>query len=1509
VKNVAVEIGSILIVWIIRKFCDGALRQLTNQIFGSKEKRALRKAVSIAIDKFKGEYPTAFGGLFRKKLFWSALEEEFTHLLDPNSQPNIEELARKVESVSPVKKEELQECLNRLFEILRKEIVKQPDLRAVEQIRLLLKIENNLAIPTTDEIDAKARIASGNDIERLQSFLNIPSKIIEIGSHISAEKEQLISNDDIVEFLKNGYNIILEAEPGAGKSTTLYQIAQSMLDKGEEVFPIFLSLTNWLSNKSFLEFIARENDAFNEQQLSIDDIRTLARHGHLVFIIDGWNELSREKLKEARINIDNLQKDYPNSGMLIATRSVSLPPKLNMSEQITLNRLDRDKRNEIICSALENPKADELITHICNKAALRQISQTPFYLDKLIAVYQANGSLPETREALLNICAHVNDDKEAIVEILNRRHHSYMIALAVEMFKAGTTELKNDAACQIISSVSQNLKNNGKFDSPPDSQNILEALAKYHLLINLNNGKSWKFQHQQFQEWYASYWIEELIISASEGNADNLKKLRNEVLNIPLWEEALFFAIERLAGQAGQQDKLAMVVINALEIDPLLSAEIIALSDEVAWSKVQGIVLGYLDRWHRPEKIEPDRSLSFMIASGRPEFAEKVWPLIANEYRQIRLPALRMYSPFRIGCLGAEWTKELEKHSEEIRDDILSQIAHYGGIEELDAFTELAVASTSTKIKVSVLEAAYFRGSQTHIQRILENAQADVWKRYHSFLDPEEMDEQAKAQIISIAQEDLDSTTKNISRLRLCLKLWELGVTDIKDTLFESLANLEDEQDPNWNLYQLIEKISKIDKTITANTLVNRFVQGRKLGYRYEEFTLHADKEHRKKLADYIVEGNENFSERTTAAKALHKDGAILLLKKLLELSDEAISFPRRDVPENLRNKINGLKRTLKNIPERFLVEGIAQLNGSKWEIAFTKAKNFCRSLLGKKSKNNGTILKTNHISELAGLFAWPESGQGNQPDSHRLELPDELSDSFRDILRNWSYILRNNDKGFGHRHELSEISMVLGRVGNEEDVYLVNELLQYDLDYRNNLLQEWERNGRRGQRPNGMSMSYTNLYRRAFEAMPHKKVVETVTPHLNNPEFCKEAAYIIRHAWFVENGLLSRDTNWSSNPDFSKVSENVKKLENQERPDPHPYINNVLNRIEELLPQQEDKKVKGMLFDLSPAIADTEYGNKVYVLETVIGLEGLGKYACLMKLIQKGEKIGAAIIKPCCETIRQEWDEQHWNQTNEWYRVAQWLELLALSDDPMQVMDLVKDLPTHMQQERTFDRVINGLRYSSSEDAEKTLLALAEAFPELEKNGDWLKAMYDQLTEASHKYFYKILWDPNKAKHHAKLGRGPHDPFVNIIEKIIKANPEIRKDFIEKFETPMARQLLNVMNSLLQRFKDDDEIIHASLLLLNNSANMLYGIEGYVTHREPIDESSNTFTVVPSSATGIRKRLLEMLASDLNRSIAAKHVLAAIDELRDEHGRPENEPRHPDLESDIPWPLVVQNE
>ena len=56
---------------------------------------------------------------------------------------------------------------------------------------------------------------------------------------------------------------------------------------------------------------------------------------------------------------------------------------------------------------------------------------------------------------------------------------------------------------------------------------------------------------------------------------------------------------------------------------------------------------------------------------------------------------------------------------------------------------------------------------------------------------------------------------------------------------------------------------------------------------------------------------------------------------------------------------------------------------------------------------------------------------------------------------------------------------------------------------------------------------------------------------------------------------------------------------------------------------------------------------------------------------------------------------------------------------------------------------------------------------------------------------------------------------------------------------------------------------------------------------------------------TCLRRELFRMISGETPEASLAKECLNAIDELRDEYGAPESEPRHPDIESGQPWPIV----
>ena len=336
------------------------------------------------------------------------------------------------------------------------------------------------------------------------------------------------------------------------------------------------------------------------------------------------------------------------------------------------------------------------------------------------------------------------------------------------------------------------------------------------------------------------------------------------------------------------------------------------------------------------------------------------------------------------------------------------------------------------------------------------------------------------------------------------------------------------------------------------------------------------------------------------------------------------------------------------------------------------------------------------------------------------------------------------------------------------------------------------------------------------------------------------------------------------------------------------------------------------MIFELAGAVADTEYGNRIAVLEKVISLKGYGKYACIVKLLQRGERISSSVIKPCYEQALQEWKDQHWEQDNEWFRVGQWLELLALSDNPIEVVDLVKDLPDKIKLRRGLVGLLGALQHSPSKDAENTLIVLAESIPSLLADIEWFRAICHQGSEASHEFLYSILWDPIKTKGLTSSGHSD-EVFANTMANMLRNNPNIKKDFIKKLSTPLAHAMAEVLGSIIQQLIDDEEIMLASLMLLRNKKNMPYSlrqaIESHVTRKEPANEEgrgSYIYHVVPSSDVKLRRRLLEISVSDIERNEAAKSVLEWIDELRDEYGRPGDEPRHPCLESGIPWPLSI---
>src|SRR4029453_844600 len=142
------------------------------------------------------------------------------------------------------------------------------------------------------------------------------------------------------------------------------------------------------------------------------------------------------------------------------------------------------------------------------------------------------------------------------------------------------------------------------------------------------------------------------------------------------------------------------------------------------WRFVDRDVIAFLGRWHRPNTV--DRAVRFMIMTGRPEFASRVWPLVSSTNTQVQIPTPRSAPRFRTSVLGPDLPAKITKLPDDVRKHLLELIAAEGGPEGMDLATDLAIADQSATIQEQVISSLLFRGAERHALRVLTSSHSET---------------------------------------------------------------------------------------------------------------------------------------------------------------------------------------------------------------------------------------------------------------------------------------------------------------------------------------------------------------------------------------------------------------------------------------------------------------------------------------------------------------------------------------------------------------------------------------------------------------------------------------------------------------------------------------------------------------------------------------------------------------------------------------------------------------
>ena len=433
--------------------------------------------------------------------------------------------------------------------------------------------------------------------------------------------------------------VAIIAAPGTGKTITLLQLTDATLASAASV-AVFIPLSEWATGSdNFFQTLLRRV-AFKDA--SEHQFELLARHGKLVLILDGWNELDEASRKRVRNDLKSLRRDFHKIRVVISSRHMDLDIPID-GPVVEVEHLTEDQQLEM-AKSFRGTEGESLMDHVWRTPGLRDLAAIPLYLTSILK--QAPGvSLPTTKEEVLRtFVTELEKDRDklaALRESMQGFHKKFLEGIAGETTRRKTVALSDAQARAAVSTVQDRLKAEQQIAELAQPMDVLDALINSHMLVRSSKeAGSLSFQHQQFQEWFASLRVQQLMLSASQGDNDAKKVLREDVLDIPVWEEAVLFACDRLSRcDENGINAVTVAILETLGIDPLLSAEMIQRSSNDVWNLARDDVVSFVRQWHTPGRV--DRAVQFMIESGRSEFSEFVWPLVSNVDNQVHLRALR----------------------------------------------------------------------------------------------------------------------------------------------------------------------------------------------------------------------------------------------------------------------------------------------------------------------------------------------------------------------------------------------------------------------------------------------------------------------------------------------------------------------------------------------------------------------------------------------------------------------------------------------------------------------------------------------------------------------------------------------------------------------------------------------------------------------------------------------------------------------------------------------------
>jgi hypothetical protein len=1252
-------------------------------------------------------------------------------------------------------------------------------------------------------------------------------------------------------------DLVLVAEPGLGKTTTIFQIAEAAL-RDRLAIPMIVPLGDWGVGPS----VSILNAVLNRSAyagLTETDLRTLAAEPGAVLLLDGWNELDEEARRIARVELATLQREMPRLGLLISTRRQMLDVPLKAAK-VRLRSLDESQQRDIAQSLLGEAGVVRL-DRAWRTPGVRELVSIPLYLTSLLALPE-DAPFPTTKEAVLRLFVDAHDldhaQAEALAEI-PAGHARYLEGLADKATRTARSSLADAEARATVAATSAQLLEEGQIGQVPLPDKVLATLVDRHVLMRASGKPSYSFQHQQFQEWYASQSAERLILDAGSDPGAR-ERLRTDILDRPAWTEAVLFACERLSRAEAGRGACVEAILAALSVDPMLAADMVRRSAEPVWEGVAGPFQTRLRNWHTEGLV--DRALRAMILTGRPEFLDQVWPLITHESQQMRLRALRAGGVIQVVQLGPDPHLSIAALAAPVRLDVLAEIASNGGIDGLDLAAGAAAEDPDPDVKRAVIDALAFRRADRHLAIVLARSDDALLEQIVRRDLIDEVSDPTQLRRIEAARARLAAAADDADGLRALMRRDAPGAGAQVTAL---IGRMEPLTELARTLIGLAQERYPAD---LAAGLIDRIRQGRSLPYGtpfvLAECGAVVDDDDLAEIA--LGSAEEQGTRGEAAAAVLGPTGTGRLLAYAWEIAQRV---RRQDgvYDRSLSEQSQRLRSLLQRTPGASLAAAAA----ARWDNAGDEETAFLARTLANHPQTEN------------------ERGKPYPPQAQTLLRNLALSGGDRLLASHTST-----------RSQLASIADLIRQVPDPGLLTLTLRLLDEELRrYRAARAEAEASRWQPSEALNEARTSWAWSYRQAFQKLPGPAVARAMETYLLDPDFGAEAAWVIVWAW-IRQYEPERPNRVFGGFDPARVAQ--AQIERPSRAVTGDVsAAPILRAIDQLLQEPVTDRAQALAGRLAAAAARLPQAARPAVLEHLAGrMDRRPRLAMLQGLTLAGNRVPTEQIRQGVEALVAA-AGGHGGGLHDSQELKEWIELIPFSDQPKGVFGILRSLPAVVSDPGRHHSLIQGFAVMTASESQALLFDLAEAWPGLYDDRDWLMAVRERNAPTSRRRLVDLA-----AGGALTSGEVDHWRLAEILGEMLREDADLRThvyDLLWSRPAPAGFDLLVRAVAELSETRALLLLVHLSIEI----GRPLFDdpmIEKVVTRHVPDAGWVSAYDIVPVAVGDLRRDLLGLTVSGDASDFAAQ-CLEEIDRLRDDYGLPADEPRHPDVRSGKPWPLL----